>query len=95
LNRIHGERSRCGRNTAPGEHDAVARRCFRQRQRVLDLREPRPDEHPGTRLAEDFEPDLLERAHHVDARGVEPLVQPRQIFAIVAIDQASGRRDAR
>ena len=69
------------------QHDAVARGGLRQRQRVLDMGEPRPDEHPGAGLGEDFESDLLESAHHIDARGVEPLVQPREVLAIVAIDQ--------
>src|SRR6266404_1435411 len=56
------------------EHDAVAMRGFRQRQRIVDMREPRPDEHAAVRFREQFQSDLLEGAHDIAPRLAQPLV---------------------
>lgn len=75
------------KDCARREHDAVALRRFRQYERVLDMRESRPDEHAVRGLHERFQSDAFESAHDIEARLTKPLVQARQIFAVVAIHQ--------
>src|SRR5262245_9658870 len=57
------------------QHDAVALRRFRQRERVIDLREPRPDEHAVGGFYEQLQPHAFESAHDIEARLPQPLVQ--------------------
>ena len=75
LNRIHGERSRCGRNTAPGA-SMMPSRCEASASvsEILDMGESRPDEHAIRRLHEQLHPDALEGALDIETRLAEPLV---------------------
>src|SRR5262249_60580801 len=69
------------------EHDAVALRSFRECQRVLDIREARPNEHAVRRLHEQLQPHAFEHAHDIEPRLTEAFAQSRQVFAVVAVDQ--------
>ena len=50
------------------EHDAVALRRLRQGQRVVNMREARPNEHAVCRLREQFKSDAFEGAFDIDVR---------------------------
>src|SRR6202012_4310817 len=70
-----------------GEHDAVALRRFRQRERVIDMREARPYEHAVRGLHEQFHADMFEVTHNIQACLAKSLMQTRQILTIVTIYQ--------
>src|ERR1700733_156516 len=55
------------------EHDAFALSGFRERERVRDVGQPRPNEHSVGRLCKHFESDSLESPHDIDPRLPETL----------------------
>ena len=69
------------------EKDVVLPRAMSQRKRIVDLGQPRPDEHPVRWLDKRFEPDPLEAARNLDARFAEPFVQTGEIFSIMPVNQ--------
>jgi hypothetical protein len=50
------------------EHDAVAPQRFRECQRVINMRESRPDEHAVRRFHENFQSNAFKSAHDIEAR---------------------------
>src|ERR1700674_3731509 len=69
------------------EHDAVALGGFRECERILYMRESRPDEHAIRRLHKQLQPHTFEGAYDIEPRLAEPLVQPGQVLAVMTIYQ--------
>jgi len=69
------------------QYNGVALRVFRQRQRVVDMRETGPQEYTIYGLREQFQSNAFERTHDIEPRVTYTLVQARQIFAVMAVDQ--------
>ena len=69
LNRIHAERSRCGRKTAPGA-SMMPSRCDASASGSESSMcgNLRPDEHAVRRLHEQFQSDAFEGADDIEAR---------------------------
>src|SRR5579862_3447858 len=69
------------KDRARRKHYAVTLRGFRQRKRIVDMRETRPDEHAIRGLDKKFEADALEDPQNIAAGVSQPLVQTGQILA--------------
>ncbi len=62
------------------QHDAVTLRCFGPRERILDVRKPRTDEHAVGGLHEYLQSHVFEVVHDFAPHLARPLVQARQVF---------------